>query len=124
MSAGRSGLGVLRDLAYDTALVLYLLSVLAWLVVLFRRRRSAPALRRLGVFVLLPVVVLMFLGGTVLYAEAAPLVPALNSYWIATHISAAASATGILVVRGGQRALPDPAAAANGRAVRGTAAQQ
>ncbi|HEX2301254.1 MAG TPA: c-type cytochrome biogenesis protein CcsB, partial [Pseudonocardiaceae bacterium] len=45
-------------------------------------------------------VVLMFLGGTVLYAEAAPLVPALNSYWIAVHVSAAAGATGILVVSG------------------------
>ena len=85
---------------YEFTSAICLVTVLAWLVVLLRQRRSAPALRRLGVFVLLPVVVLMFLGGTVLYADAAPLVPALNSYWIAVHVSAAAGATGILVVSG------------------------
>jgi cytochrome c-type biogenesis protein CcsB len=50
--------------------------------------------------VLLPIVVLMFLGGTVLYAQATPLIPALNSYWITIHVSAAATATGILLVSG------------------------
>ncbi len=78
--------------------------VVGWLVVLYRQR-SAPqngsaALQRLGGFVLLPVVVLMFLAGTVLYAQAAPLVPALNSYWITIHVSAAATASGILLVSG------------------------
>ena len=85
---------------YEFTSAICFVAVAAWLVVLYRQRAGAPALRRLGVFVLLPVVVLMFLGGTVLYAEAAPLVPALNSYWIAIHVSAAASATGILVVSG------------------------
>ncbi len=75
-------------------------AVIAWLVVLYRQRDAAPALRRLGGFVLLPVLVLMFLGGTVLYAQAAPLIPALNSYWIAIHVSAAAIASGILLVSG------------------------
>ncbi|MFN2496077.1 MAG: c-type cytochrome biogenesis protein CcsB [Pseudonocardiaceae bacterium] len=85
---------------YEFTSAICFVAVLAWLLVLYRQRDSAPALRRLGAFVLLPVVVLLFLGGTVLYAEAAPLIPALNSYWIAIHVSAAASATGILLVSG------------------------
>ncbi|MGH3683483.1 MAG: c-type cytochrome biogenesis protein CcsB [Pseudonocardiaceae bacterium] len=72
-------------------------AVAGWLVVLYRQRL---VLQRLGGFVLLPVVVLMFLGGTVLYAQAAPLIPALNSYWIAIHVAAAATASGILLVSG------------------------
>jgi cytochrome c-type biogenesis protein CcsB len=40
------------------------------------------------------------LGGTVLYARAAPLIPSLNSYWITIHVSAAIIATGILLVSG------------------------
>ncbi|MGH3795564.1 MAG: c-type cytochrome biogenesis protein CcsB [Pseudonocardiaceae bacterium] len=75
-------------------------AVAVWLVVLYRQRESSPELRRLGVFLLLPVVVLLFLGGTVLYAKAEPLVPALNSYWITIHVSAAITATGILLVSG------------------------
>ncbi|MGH3767345.1 MAG: c-type cytochrome biogenesis protein CcsB [Pseudonocardiaceae bacterium] len=75
-------------------------AVAGWLVALYRQRSAAPTLRRLGGFVLLPVVVLMFLGGTVLYANAAPLIPALNSYWITIHVSAAVTASGILLVSG------------------------
>ncbi len=77
-----------------------LVAVAAWLVVLYRQRGAGTALPRLGAFVLLPVVVLMFLAGTVLYAQAAPLIPALNSYWITIHVSAAATASGILLVSG------------------------
>ena len=55
---------------YEFVAAVTVVGVLAWLVVLFRR----PELRRLGVFVLLPVIVLMFLGGTVLYTQTAPVV--------------------------------------------------
>ncbi|HKR52631.1 MAG TPA: c-type cytochrome biogenesis protein CcsB [Pseudonocardiaceae bacterium] len=85
---------------YEFTSAICVVAVIAWLVVLYRQGDAAPALRRLGGFVLLPVVVLMFLGGTVLYAQAAPLIPALNSYWIAIHVSAAATASGILLVSG------------------------
>ncbi|MGH3932555.1 MAG: c-type cytochrome biogenesis protein CcsB, partial [Pseudonocardiaceae bacterium] len=95
-AAGRAPWGNM----YEFTSAICLVTVLAWLVVLYRQRASAPALRRLGVFVLLPVVVLMFLGGTVLYADAAPLIPALNSYWIVIHVSAAATSSGILLVAG------------------------
>ncbi len=84
---------------YEFTSAICIVAVVAWLVVLYRHR-GAAALPRLGGFVLLPVVVLMFLGGTVLYAQAAPLIPALNSYWIAIHVSAAATASGILLVSG------------------------
>jgi cytochrome c-type biogenesis protein CcsB len=89
---------------YEFTSAICAVAVFGWLVVLYRQR-SAPQdglapLRRLGVFMLLPVVVLMFLGGTVLYARAAPLIPALNSYWITIHVSAAITATGILLVSG------------------------
>jgi cytochrome c-type biogenesis protein CcsB len=57
----------------------------------------APQLRYLGVFVMLPVVLLMFLAGTVLYSQASPLVPALQSYWLAIHVTAAASSEGVFM---------------------------
>ncbi len=89
---------------YEFTSAICFVAVVAWLVVLYRQLRyrqgSAAALPRLGGFVLLPVVVLMFVGGTVLYAQAAPLIPALNSYWITIHVSAAATASGILLVSG------------------------
>ena len=71
----------------------------------------APQIRYLGVFVMLPVILLMFLAGTVLYAKAEPLVPALQSYWLAIHVSAAAISRGHPDdQRGHHHAVPDPAA--------------
>jgi cytochrome c-type biogenesis protein CcsB len=78
---------------YEFSMVMGFIAVAAWLVVLWRM----PALRFLGMFVLIPVVVIMFLAGNVLYAKAAPLVPALQSYWLAIHVSAAASGEGMLM---------------------------
>jgi cytochrome c-type biogenesis protein CcsB len=56
--------------------------------------------RHLTGFMLLPIVILMFIGGTVLYTVAAPVQPALQSYWLAIHVSAAASSSGIFLVPG------------------------
>ena len=84
---------------YEFTSAICFVAVAGWLVVWYRQSGVA-ALQRFGGFVLLPVVVLMFLGGTVLYAQAAPLIPALNSYWITIHVSAAATASGILLVSG------------------------
>lgn len=81
---------------YEFTAAISLVAVAAWLVVLHRR----PELRRLGVFVLLPVIVLMFLAGTVLYTQTAPVVPALRSYWLTIHVSAAVIASGILLLAG------------------------
>ena len=49
---------------------------------------------------LLPVVILLFLAGTVLYARAAPVVPALRSYWLAVHVTTITLSSGLLVVPG------------------------
>ncbi len=78
---------------YEFICVVCLVGVVSWLVVCSVR----PHLRHLGVFVLLPVVLLLGLAGTVLYAEAAPLVPALNSVWLKIHVSTAAVSSGIFL---------------------------
>ena len=78
---------------YEFSMVMGFVAVAAWLIVLWRM----PTLRFLGMFVLIPVVVIMFLAGNVLFAPAAPLVPALQSYWLAIHVSAAASGEGMLM---------------------------
>ncbi|MFC7341604.1 c-type cytochrome biogenesis protein CcsB [Saccharopolyspora griseoalba] len=91
---------------YEFGSSITLAAVVAWLVVLFRqtratRRDSSPAqLRGLGGFLFLPVVVLLFLSGTLLYAKAGPLQPALQSYWIVIHVSAAIISSGVLLFGG------------------------
>jgi cytochrome c-type biogenesis protein CcsB len=81
---------------YEFTSAICVAAVVSWLVVL----RRSPSSRPIGVVVLLPVVILMFLAGTVLYANAAPLVPALRSYWIVIHVSTIAISSGLLLVPG------------------------
>ncbi|MDF3049281.1 MAG: c-type cytochrome biosis protein CcsB [Pseudonocardia sp.] len=81
---------------YEFTSAIALAAVVAWLVVL----RRNPALRAVGLFVLLPVVVLLFLAGTVLYARAAPVVPALRSYWLVVHVTTITVSSGLLLVPG------------------------
>lgn len=57
-----------------------------------------PARRKLGVFVLPPVVFILVLIGLKFYTQARPVVPALRSYWLGIHVSAATIATGIFLV--------------------------
>ncbi|GAA4620919.1 c-type cytochrome biogenesis protein CcsB [Saccharopolyspora hordei] len=91
---------------YEFGSAICLAAVVAWLVVLFRQTRTArrdatpSQLRALGGFLMLPVVVLLFLSGTVLYAQAAPLIPALQSYWIVIHVAAAIVSTGVFTFAG------------------------
>ncbi|MDA8368757.1 MAG: c-type cytochrome biogenesis protein CcsB [Nocardiopsaceae bacterium] len=56
--------------------------------------------RYLGTFVLVPVVLLLGIAAKWLYSEAGPVIPALHSYWIAIHVSAAIIATGGFIVSG------------------------
>lgn len=81
---------------YEFTSAICLAAVVCWLVVL----RRSPSLRPVGAFVLSPVLILMFLGGTVLYANAAPVVPALQSYWLAIHVTTVTIASGLLMVSG------------------------
>jgi len=71
-------------------------AVVTWLVVLKR----GNGLRPLGAFVLFPVVVVQFLGGTVLYTQAAPVMPALQSYWLVVHVTTVSIASGLFFVPG------------------------
>jgi cytochrome c-type biogenesis protein CcsB len=85
---------------YEFTSAICLVAVVAWLVVLSRAGARAATLRAVGPFVLLPVVVLLFLAGTVLYAQAAPVQPALQSYWLAVHVTAVTMSSGMLLVAG------------------------
>jgi cytochrome c-type biogenesis protein CcsB len=91
VSAGRVPWGNM----YEFGSLLCLVAVVTWLVML----RRFPV-RRLGGFVLLPIALLMFVGGTVLYTTAAPVQPALQSYWLVIHVFTVASSSGVLLVPG------------------------
>lgn len=81
---------------YEFTSALCFMAVVAWLVLL----RRHPGLRPAGVFVLTPIVLLMFLTGTVLYLEAAPVPPALQSYWIIIHVTTITLASGMMLIPG------------------------
>jgi len=90
---------------YEFISLMCAITVLVWLVVL-RKQWQGPqspgptSMRPMSIFVLVPVVVLMFLAGTVLYARSAPVVPALRSYWLIIHVSVISAATGVMLVSG------------------------
>ncbi|MCW2527589.1 MAG: c-type cytochrome biosis protein CcsB, partial [Pseudonocardiales bacterium] len=77
---------------YEFTLVVGFVAALAWMLTLAR----LPQLRYLGLFVMMPVLLVMFLAGT-LYTKASKLVPALQSYWLAIHVSSIAVAEGIML---------------------------
>jgi cytochrome c-type biogenesis protein CcsB len=81
---------------YEFISAICVAAVLTWLVVL----RRAPSSRPAGPFVLLPVLVLMLLAGSVLYAPAGPVVPPLRSYWMGIHVSTISISSGLLLVSG------------------------
>jgi cytochrome c-type biogenesis protein CcsB len=79
---------------YEFVVAVTLVGSLAWLAVLARR----PVLRPLGLYVAVVQVLLLGLAGMVLYTSVTPLVPALNSYWLAIHVTAAVIASGVFLV--------------------------
>jgi cytochrome c-type biogenesis protein CcsB len=85
---------------YEYMSAVGLVAVCAWLYVL----RKYPV-RRVAVFVLLPISLLLFVGGNFLYTEVAPLQPSLKSYWILIHVAAAIMASGVFLVSGVTSAL-------------------
>ncbi|UYP18132.1 c-type cytochrome biogenesis protein CcsB [Rhodococcus sp. Z13] len=58
------------------------------------------AYRTMWVYLLVPVLILMFLAATVLYADAAPVVPALRSFWLPIHVTIISVGSGIFLVSG------------------------
>ncbi|MFI1464630.1 c-type cytochrome biogenesis protein CcsB [Nocardia carnea] len=59
-----------------------------------------PRYRGIWAFLLVPVLILMFLAGTVLYSDAAPVVPALRSFWLPLHVTIVSIGSGVFLVSG------------------------
>ena len=78
---------------YEFVIAVTCVAVLFFLGLMFRYRPY-----RLGLFFLAPIVIIIGLAQTVIYTPAGPLVPALNSYWLAIHVTAITLATGTYVV--------------------------
>jgi cytochrome c-type biogenesis protein CcsB len=91
LSAGRAPWGNM----YEYMSLLCLAAVVTWIVLM-----AKFPIRRLGAFVLTPILILLFLGGTVLYAKSAPVQPALRSYWLVIHVSVISISSGVLLIPG------------------------
>ncbi len=59
-----------------------------------------PKYRALWAFVLLPVLILLAVSGKWLYSNAAPVMPALQSYWLPIHVSVVSLGSGVFLVAG------------------------
>jgi cytochrome c-type biogenesis protein CcsB len=59
-----------------------------------------PQYRSLWVFVLVPVLILLTVSGRWLYSHAAPVMPALQSYWLPIHVSVVSVGSGVFLVAG------------------------
>ena len=59
-----------------------------------------PQFRPLWVFVLAPVLILLTVSGKWLYSNAAPVMPALQSYWLPIHVSVVSLGSGVFLVAG------------------------
>jgi cytochrome c-type biogenesis protein CcsB len=79
---------------YEFVVTLTAVFGIGWLVLLATR----STLRPLGVFVAGVQALLLGYAGLVLTTPAAPLVPALQSYWLKIHVTAAATASGLLLL--------------------------
>jgi len=89
MWAGRVPWGNMYEFSISSAL-----GILAVFLVWSTRRD----LRWLGLFVTLPTLLTLGVAVTLLYSEAAQLVPALNSYWLVIHVLAAIIGGGAFTV--------------------------
>ncbi len=59
-----------------------------------------PRYRPLWVFLLVPVLILLTVSGRWLYTNAAPVMPALQSYWLPIHVSVVSLGSGVFMVAG------------------------
>ncbi len=91
IAAGRAPWGNM----YEFTSMICAAAVAGFLFVMYRTRA-----RSTGFFVMIPVVILMFVGGTKLYTQVETLVPALHSYWLLIHVLAVSLSSGVLMVSG------------------------
>lgn len=75
------------------------------ILVVFLIWSTTRDLRWLGIFVTIPTLLTLGLAVTVLYTEAAQLVPALKSYWLVIHVLAAIICGGAFTVAAGTAGL-------------------
>lgn len=80
---------------YEFLTAISFAAVTAFIVVMWRY-----SARFLGAFVMAAAVVALGVANIWLYNSVGPVVPALNSYWIAIHVTAAITATGAFTVAG------------------------
>ncbi|GAA1272173.1 c-type cytochrome biogenesis protein CcsB [Sphaerisporangium rubeum] len=80
---------------YEFVVAICLAAVTAFLVMQTRR-----PVRFLGAFVTLAAALGLGFAVRYLHVQAGPVVPALNSYWIAIHVTAAILASGLFIVAG------------------------
>jgi cytochrome c-type biogenesis protein CcsB len=97
LSAGRPPWGNM----YEFALAGTAAALGTWLFLVRRR----PEVRELGVLVTLAALLVLGFAVVVLYTESSELMPALQSYWLWIHVSAAIIASGIFTVGSAASAL-------------------
>lgn len=85
---------------YEYIAFISFVAVLAWLFALTRFNGRGAGLRRLGAWVFVPILVLMLLNASVFYTLAAPVRPALQSYWLSIHVTIISASSGILLIPG------------------------
>ncbi|NDU72533.1 c-type cytochrome biogenesis protein CcsB [Actinomadura sp. DSM 109109] len=85
---------------YEFLTAISFAAVTAFMVVMFRYKA-----RFLGAFVMAAAVVALGVANIWLYDSVGPVTPALNSYWIAIHVTAAIVATGAFTVAGAATVL-------------------
>ena len=91
LSAGRVPWGNMYEFSISGTFGLML--VLCWLSL----KRD---IRWLGLFIILPALLSLGLAITVLYTESSQLIPALKSYWLIIHVSAAVVSAGVFSIGG------------------------
>lgn len=80
---------------YEYISMICVLAVIAAAIVIQRREW-----RSVWPWLLVPVLVLLFFAGTNLYSDSAPVVPALQSYWLPVHVSTVSLGAAIGIVSG------------------------
>ncbi|GAB3590845.1 Cytochrome c biogenesis protein CcsA [Corynebacterium faecale] len=80
---------------YEYISMISMLSVITAAIVIQRKEW-----RSFWPWLLLPILVLLFFGGTNLYSVSAPVVPALQSYWLPIHVSTVSLGAAIGMVSG------------------------
>ena len=91
LSASRFPFGNL----YEYILMVTLFAMIGAVLILQR-----PQFRVVWPWILTPMLALLFYGGTQLYSDAAPVVPALQSFWFPIHVSSVSIGASIGIVSG------------------------